>query len=61
MTERPKDTLHDFALQQACADIEILKLENDRINKQLVVATYRELMLRKEIDGLRDELNLCAK
>ena len=48
MTDRPKDTLHDFALQQACEKIE-------RLNRQLVTATDRELMLRKDMDALRQE------
>ena len=67
MTDRPKDTLHDHALRNACKEIDTLKTdltltqlhvkdgeaENERLNLQLVAATEREIALMAHINGLK--------
>ncbi len=52
MTDRPKDTLHDYALTMTAEKLEKSEAEVERLNRQLVTATDRELMLRKDMDAL---------
>ena len=48
-----KDTLHDYALTMMAERFDKSEAKVERLNNQLVTATDRELMLRKDMDALK--------